>query len=195
MTRLMIDLETLSSEKNAAIISIAAVEFGLGLNPTSATFFYQKIDPRDAERTGLHVDPATMSWWSDQDPAVRKESFSGIATTEYVFQQFHSWCVLHFGEDLSKIELWSKGSDFDLVVLPNAYYKVLGDYPFDFRNHRCHRTLENIAANIMPGEWAEWKHRNPQTEKHHALADARYQARVATHALGILGALRNKDAA
>jgi hypothetical protein len=46
-------------------------------SPDSAVHFYQKCDPQDSERWGLHVDKSTMEWWDKQDPQVRAEAFSG----------------------------------------------------------------------------------------------------------------------
>src|SRR4051812_9428940 len=122
--RIMIDLETMSSAKDAAIISLGAVQFGHGVSPDSAVHFYQKCDPQDSERWGLHVDKSTMEWWDKQDPAIRAEAFSGTQPLAQMLTAFESWALNNFG-DLENVELWSRGSDFDLVVLPNAYYTCL----------------------------------------------------------------------
>lgn len=180
--RIMIDLETMSSEKDAAILSLGAVQFGHGLHPDGSAFFYDKVDPQASEAAGLHVSKSTMEWWDKQDLAVRAEAFSGTRLLSAVLLDFESWCESQFGgkDALQTLELWSKGSDFDLVVLANAYHQVLGYYPFNFRMHRCHRTLE---AMMPPGLLSLAKNSIVQTTKHNALSDAKYQAIIANVAL------------
>jgi DNA polymerase III epsilon subunit-like protein len=41
--RVMIDLETMSAQRDAAIISLGAVQFGHGVSPDSAVHFYQNV--------------------------------------------------------------------------------------------------------------------------------------------------------
>lgn len=180
--RVMIDLETLSAQKDAAIISLGAVQFGHGVSPDSAVQFYQKCDPQDSERWGLHVDRSTMLWWDEQDPSTRAEAFSGTQPLGAMLSNFEQWMLNNFG-DLENVELWSKGSDFDLVVLPNAYYTCLSTYPFNFRMHRCFRTLESL---MNPGLLQLARNSQSNIKKHNALADAQHQAMIANVALANL---------
>lgn len=177
--RVMIDLETMSSESNAAIISIGAVQFGHGKHPDASVQFYEKIHPASAESNG-HVDRGTMEWWDKQDPAARTEAFSGQQTLIETLHNFHTWIKTNFG-DPEQVELWSKGADFDLVVLRNAYYAVQESYPFNFRMHRCYRTLENLMPPGLRNLAIQSAGLNAL--KHTALNDAKYQAIIANTAL------------
>lgn len=181
--RVMIDLETMSSEKDAAIVSIGAVQFGNLMDPDVSPQFYGKCDPQSSEAAGLHVSKETMAWWDKQDPVIRAETFSGTDSISSLLMDFEAWMVKTFGgvDTLQTVELWSRGSDFDLVVLPHAFCKVLGYYPFNFRMHRCHRTLESfMTPGLMNLAKQSFQH---LATKHNALNDAKYQAGIANVAL------------
>jgi len=68
----MIDLETMSTRPNAAIVAIGAVAFNfatLEIGPK----FYTVIDLRSAQDVGLHVDGDTVLWWLQQNDAARSQ--------------------------------------------------------------------------------------------------------------------------
>src|SRR5574337_489692 len=75
-----------------------------------------------------------------------------------------------------RIFLWSKGADFDCVVLKNNY-ELYRTYPFNFRNHRCVRTIMDLREQEHLNDISNrfW-HNNPDGQKHDALTDAKYQA-------------------
>lgn len=184
--RIMIDLETMSSEKTAAILSIGAVVFMNGMPVNDSPFFYTRIAPEFASQFG-HVDKATMEWWDKQDPAVRAEAFGGVRNFLPCMLDFYSWVKLqayHANVDLNEVELWSRGADFDLAILQHAYQHVDdGDYPFNFRKHMCERTVRNLVpAELLSIADAE---RKPGTA-HNALEDAKNQAHYMNHALAWL---------
>ena len=57
-----LDLETMSTESDAAIVQIGATVVG------SPETFNVYIDPKSSESIGAHVDAGTMQWWNKQDP-------------------------------------------------------------------------------------------------------------------------------
>ena len=60
---LMIDLETLGTKPNSAILSIGAVYFdkdGLGEE------FYANVDLQDSIDSGFDIDASTVYWWLSQ---------------------------------------------------------------------------------------------------------------------------------
>lgn len=178
--RIMLDLETLSSEKDAGILTIGAVKFGTALHVDSQPYFYDKVLPQDNAQYGLKESRETLQWWDKQDIEVRQEAFSGIKPLRTVLSDFSGWVERIAGPvPIQEVELWSRGSDFDLVILSNAYYAVFGEYPFNFRKHMCERTLRAIMPSNLRIEAEE----SYEGKKHHALMDARYQAHIADVAL------------
>ena len=82
----MIDLETMSTESNAAICSIGAVKFTLeeGIVDT----FYCTVDAADCKAHGLVISADTIRWWSTQPKEVleslRKNNLSLINMLTFV---------------------------------------------------------------------------------------------------------------
>ncbi len=137
--KISLDLETLSTSSDAAIVQIGAVVIETGES------FVCYIDPRSSENAGLHVDLETIEWWNKQDKDIRKRVMGGSTTLISALVSFKEFCSVASEGRLSEIELWAWGADFDLPVLRNAY-ECFMEYPFSFRNHRCLRTLAAICG-------------------------------------------------
>lgn len=157
MTHISLDLETLSTASDAAIIQIGAVDV---FNPHNTFAAY--IDPLQAKG---HVSLETMQWWDTQDPDLRDRVMGGKETHVTALESFTNWCGELSQWNLSSIHLWANGADFDLPILRNAYERFTS-YPFDFRKHRCYRTLLTLASHT----------RTPSALPHSALSDAMAQA-------------------
>ena len=84
--QISIDLETASTASNAAIVQLAAVA-------DTGAEFNEYISLASCEAHGLHVDVATMKWWNEQDPELRKRVFGGTIKVQYVLEKFLSWCL------------------------------------------------------------------------------------------------------
>lgn len=73
----MIDIETLSTKSNAAIVSIGAIKFNRhGDLPLldAMNQFYVRVSRESCETCGMHVDPQTIEWWNNQDAEIRYEA-------------------------------------------------------------------------------------------------------------------------
>ncbi len=71
----MVDLETLATTPNAAILTIGAVTF----NPNGYEVydeFYARVDTESIEPLDTYIDDGTVKWWSDQDKAAQDEAFN-----------------------------------------------------------------------------------------------------------------------
>lgn len=155
--QVMIDLETISQRKNAAIISIGAVKF----NATEiVSEFYINIDPKSCKELGLHIDPKTIEWWRGQSPeaiaalSVDKQHI-GVALTK-----FAEW----YGP--KSLPTWGNGVSFDNVILENAYQIANIMVPWKYYHERCFRTVTNLFNIKVP---------KPEGTLHNALDDARNQ--------------------
>ena len=171
-THVMVDLETMGTSPNSAIISIGAVAFNLmlGINPLSIQHnFYAQISLQSCIDAGLVMDPSTVLWWLQQSDAARgafKDNAKALPLPE-VLKLFTEWFNAIPGTQKEKF-LWGNGSDFDNVILANAYRACKMEIPWRYSNNRCFRTLRED---------------NPEIEKpdnigtaHNALDDARFQA-------------------
>jgi hypothetical protein len=161
MRHVMVDIETLGTKPGSVILSIGACEFGDG---GVGAKFYRPVDVFDSLMHGLAVDQATVGFWRLQSAEARGALQPALPmhATLVAFQDF----LTGAGAEC----VWAKGPDFDLVLLQAAYEAVGLTRPWAYRNARDVRTILALApgaGDLEPGT----------LPKHHALADAEYQAR------------------
>ena len=162
MNHIMIDIETLSLNQGATILSIGAVFFKPKTGELGESF-YKVINPRQ----GRDIDAGTVMWWFQQ---------SGLARAEFI-----SDCgimLVSALEQLSKfiksgttngIRIWAKGN-LDAAVLTDAYQSIpaLSNPPWHYRDIMDLRTLREMDGGLT--EAVE------PIEEHNALSDAVAQA-------------------
>ena len=167
-TQVMIDLETMSTRSDAAIVAIGAVKFdpngvpGTWGDPDDPEYkdFYMAVDLGSAIDMGLHVDGPTVMWWLKQDGAVR-DCLNDAVDIHTVLNEFMIW----YGAE--SLPTWGNGAAFDCVILRNAYMKFGSYPPFSYTDERCFRTMRKVLPEV---EWLK------PVMAHHALEDARAQA-------------------
>ena len=167
---IMVDIETLGTGEGGSIISIGACEF----DPNTGVIgekFYERIAVSDWDKR--EIDGDTVAWWLKQSEKARAALFHPNARTmEVTLAHLNGFVLSRGGYNLGGI--WSNGSDFDLVLLQDAYKKSsFGKAPWSYHQHRDMRTIRELAL------------RHPLTCElpkndlaHDALADAVYQAEM-----------------
>jgi len=155
---IMIDLETLGTRPGSIVLTIGAVKFSkLGVGKK----FYRAICEADSSANGLSSDPSTVEWWSKQSPEAREAAFLGTESLREALLAFTDFC----GADV--IRVWGNGSDFDNVLLEEAYRAAELGVPWKFTGNRCYRTVKNLFPKVtVPSVGTA----------HNALDDAIYQA-------------------
>lgn len=157
MNEVMLDLETLSLENNAAIIAIGAVRFDdKGILDT----FYQNVDLESSVKHGLHIDPATIKWWMQQDDDARAMLNKDLVWLEVALQRFTDWLGVN-------PFIWGNGAAFDNVVIKNAYKAIGSRAPWGYKNDMCYRTVKTLNP-LVPYEF--------EGVAHCAVDDAKNQA-------------------
>ena len=71
---LMIDLETLATTPNAAILTIGACKFDPTATDVHSTY-YERIVLETQEDYGRVINEDTLAWWSQQDPQIQEDAF------------------------------------------------------------------------------------------------------------------------
>ena len=189
MNNVMIDIETLSTSKNAVIISLGAVFFDIETGKIGSSFYY--TIKRDSCWTyGLEEDGETLLWWSEQSEEAKAAlTCPDAEELPQVLHDFAGWLAENTPEDL-KVEIWGNGPSFDNAILDNAYRACDIKTPWRYSNERCVRTIVNLGRqllNINPKATIE------RVGTHHnALADAEHQAKYVS---AIYKALNAKVAA
>lgn len=169
----MLDLETLSSSKDAAIIQVAAVVF----DPSTGEHMAQ-FDAVSSDLVG-RVNPKTVAWWMQQKQAAKlgaRISSEGIPTKR-VLADFIEWF-----RGLGPVEaIWSHGATFDLPVMCSALAACDLEQPWHYRAERDTRTLYALAPGGMPEVVRD------EDQVHDALYDCKLQI---AQVVGALRALR-----
>lgn len=159
----VVDLETMGLESNAAIISIGAVKFDI--NDGIISEFYTNVSLKSSVANGLRINPDTIMWWLDQSDGARRALLEkkGVDLT-VALQMFMDW----YNETPTYKTVWGHGAGFDNVILKKAM-SLTGISPWGYRDDRCYRTLLELYKNRVP---------KPDIEivEHNALEDARYEA-------------------
>jgi len=154
---IMVDLETMATHPNAAIVAIGAVRFTDDLQDS----FYQVVDLQSSIRAGLDVDGVTVNWWLMQEEAARQAiTAPGIELTK-ALTLFDKW----LGKEAV---VWGNGASFDNAILANAYHKTGINLPWKYYNNRCYRTVKSFYPDVKLQRLGTL---------HHALDDAMSQAK------------------
>lgn len=161
----MLDLETLSTRKNAAITAIGAVMFRFDTNEVA--LFYQTVDPVDCQRYGLHIEASTVMWWLKQSDEARAAIATDPVDLATALEGFRSWFDKPMdGSDPTETRVWANAPSFDCNVMDSAYEAIGASTPWSFRREMCFRTMKNLFKHVPA----------PVTETaHNALVDAENQ--------------------
>lgn len=165
MIHCMVDLETLSTRPDAAILSIGACTFdGTRILDT----YYENIELESCIRAGLHIDANTVYWWLQQSEAARKALFEHRKGLSDVLSNFS--CFYRKASET----LWSHGASFDLPILQTAYAKCSIQTPWGYRHARDTRTLYEAKGYVT---------KLVNDNAHNALSDAIFQAECVMEAM------------
>ena len=108
MIHAMIDLETLSTNPDAIILTIGGVKFDPYTMTEPSQGLYHRIDVDSQTAMGRHVMEDTVEWWGKQAEDVREEALGDHDRIDlkYFIKQLNKWCV---GVDV----FWCQGPLFD----------------------------------------------------------------------------------
>jgi len=157
---LMIDLETLATTPNAAILTIGACKFDPRGRDVHSTY-YERIVLETQEDYGRVINEDTLTWWSQQDPQIQEDAFG--EGTDRIDLKDAMKKLYTFG--LGTTNVWSHGSVFDVVIIEDICRTFQQAVTWKFWEVRDTRTLFDFADVSVRIEG-----------KHNALTDAVAQA-------------------
>lgn len=141
MSDIMLDLETMSTESNAAIIAIGAVSFSDKIESE----FYTEVSLNSSVDSGLHICPKTVLWWLSQskDAQDKFKKNNKAPSLHDALLSFSEWAAIQ------KVgSIWGNGATFDNVILRNAFQNAGLEYPIPFWADACYRTVKNMNPAI-----------------------------------------------
>ncbi len=142
----MIDIETLSTNSNAIILTIASIKFNIKekipklRKISEENKFYCRVKIDSCEKLGMCQDKNTLEWWKNQSKEAQNEAL------------YHS-DRLDIDAALGKLSIflrgceniWANSPNFDCVILENAYKLCNMCVPWKYWNLRDCRTVYKIA--------------------------------------------------
>jgi len=175
MKIIMVDLETLSTAPNAAILSIGAVCFdddGPAASVDDAFLISVNRDYYDMQTT-FNVDPKTVAWWATQGRAAQDSlKINRVETLPLAMDAFTTWVEKQGEVDL----IMAKPAHFDIPILANAArhsYGANDALPWKHWQVRCMRTICGLYPQVAKEARATVY---PQFVRHRADHDAVRQA-------------------
>ena len=120
MIHAMIDLETLSTNPNAVILTVGGVKFDPLTQMKPYEEMYFRVDVNTQTELGRDVMQDTVDWWSKQPKEISDEAFSddNRIGLQDMIKKINKFSV---GVDV----FWCQGPLFDYAILQDIY-KQLG---------------------------------------------------------------------
>lgn len=181
---LMVDIETLSTHPNAAVLSIGACVFELERPNVIPSTFLVNASIKSNQDAGLHISADTLQWWMTQKPEALRAMFEGDVTNiRQALVRLRLWAQ----EQRPTItHVWANDPDFDCVILSSAARATGEIWPWPFWMNRSVRTIGDLAfpdnderKQVMAAFRAEGTH-------HRADDDAVAQAKFVQHCYQVL---------
>ena len=165
----MVDIETMSTEPNAAIVSIGACAFDmLDKEEDVKHTFLERISLVSNTKHDRHVSADTVTWWMRQSQEARDATFTGLLIElPAALDRFNQWVA---SLPIKPNRVWARDPDFDIVILREACKATGRHFPFAYWSTRSVRTIVELA---YPGRDEP---KMGDEAKHSALNDAVYQA-------------------
>jgi len=162
----MIDLETLATTPDAAILTICACVFDPHGTDIKSTY-YERIILETQEDYGRVINEDTLGWWSQQDKQIQEDAF-GEGNDRIDLKDAMKKLYM-FGLGTSNV--WGHGSIFDVVIIENICRSLQQAVTWKFWEVRDTRTLFDLADISVRIEG-----------KHNALTDAVAQSKAVQQA-------------
>lgn len=144
MKHVMIDIETMGSQSQSAIVSIGAVRFDLKTGEIGERF-YVNVDLQSCIDFGLIINSDTLMWWLNQNEEARKKITEKGVTLPVALLSLSTFIT-------KDDEVWGNSARFDLGILSDACNAVKMPIPWDFRKERCVRTLVAFSPEVKAAE-------------------------------------------
>ena len=173
MIHAMIDLETLSTNPNATILTVGGVKFDPHTQMKPYGDLYFRVDVDSQTKLGRDVQQETLDWWATQPKEIMEEALGDKdrISLEDTIKQINKFSV---GVEV----FWCQGPLFDYAILQDLYKQLGHPAPWQYWQIRDSRTL----FNLVPRDPSE-----KRVGMHNALQDCHFQAKKVQKVYRTLG--------
>ena len=139
---IMLDLESLGTRPDCAILTLGAVKFNPYVLDDFGESLYLRIDVDEQLALGREVQEDTLQWWMKQAEDVREEALGegDRVSLESMYKQLNRFVV-------GVTNIWCQGPAFDIVILENIYRQCGWPTPWQFWQIRDSRTLFGVHGD------------------------------------------------
>lgn len=155
----MIDIETLATRNDAALIQIGAATFD------EEQSFLVSVDQEFYLGDGApgaknyFVDPRTVKWWETQGEAAKTSLATNVVDNPgYALEALNKWLKATGFQSSYKRGargVWANGVQFDMSILRYAYSIETGhnnNTPWHYRQERDMRTIVQVFGKTLEGQ-------------------------------------------
>lgn len=188
MKRFSIDIESLSLEPNALVLSIGAVLFDRH-NGVEAEYYTAINGAEQQDTYGRHLSHSTVMWWLSQtamDPATAAV-FANPVGVKTALEGLRDFVAAHTTMWADPYEVWFQGPQFDAVAIGSLCKAADVQVPWRYNAVRDLRTLLAMARAHGTTDEALERGIGSEYHAHNALDDAKMQAIRCINALDALG--------
>lgn len=189
MKRFSIDIESLSLEPNALVLSVGAVLFDRHTGLLDE--FYTGLSLGEQQGTyNRHISASTVTWWMKQaalDPATAL-AFETTQPVITALEGLRDFIAGHTTMWADPYEVWFQGPQFDAVALGSLCNAAGVQVPWRYNTVRDLRTLIALAKAHGATDQVIDQGIGTGFHAHDALDDAKMQALRCINALDALGA-------
>ena len=140
----MVDIETLGTEEDAAVLSIGACFFDPVTKEIGPKFSMNLQLDEQLKTRSITAD--TLKWWLQQSDDTKKVFYEETGLTNIVVKAFAAWVLAN--ARLEDVRPWGNGATFDITILENLLRENSVVPPWKFWNVRDLRTFrEYVAGN------------------------------------------------
>ena len=162
MIHAMIDLETLSTNPDAVVLTVGGVKFDPNSTMKPYSEMYFRVDVDSQTQIGRNVMQETMDWWAQQPKEISEEALGdeNRISLEDALNTINKFSV---GVDV----FWCQGPLFDYAILQDLYRQLERPVPWQYWQIRDSRTLFSLVP----------KQNDKRVGLHNALQDCIFQAK------------------
>lgn len=146
---IMLDLETLATQPNAAILSIAAVRFDAFEDYEAKKIPLENLETFhvlvDIDQQNRYIDANTLDWWGRQDQSIIDRVFASEnrLPLNTALDQLRKFVA-------QSRRIWCQGTDFDVSILADAYRQINSSLPWEYWRSRDSRTIMDLVNIELP---------------------------------------------
>jgi len=151
----MFDVETLGTESNSVLLSLACIHFTHSTFPTyqelKDSAFFVKFDAREQiEKYNRRIEKAALKWWERQCTNAQKWSLRPSEIDVSLHDGLNSLSAWVSEKNDTKSFVWARGT-LDQIVLQSCEKACQIDTIFDYNRWRDVRTAIDIFTNSTNG--------------------------------------------